>query len=77
MELGRTRSASILAIMGRRSLSLAERLGPTGRERPHGYSWRHVPIHETYAAALKQFNYADIVCHSRAKARMVQRHQGA
>ena len=52
------------------SLSLAERIARTGREHRHGYSWRHVPIHETYAAALKQFNYADIYLVSR-KGRVV------
>ncbi|MBN9450071.1 MAG: HAMP domain-containing protein [Bosea sp.] len=39
---------------------LPERLALNGHGHQHGYSWRHVRIHETYAAALKQFNYADI-----------------
>lgn len=71
MELGQHDYRSILGhYQGDGSLSLAERIARTGREHQHGYSWRHVPIHETYAAALKQFNYADIYLVSR-KGRVV------
>ncbi|WP_186419130.1 methyl-accepting chemotaxis protein [Bosea sp. CS1GBMeth4] len=71
MELGPHDYRSILGhYQGDGSLSLAERIARTGREHQHGYSWRHVPIHETYAAALKQFGYADIYLVSR-KGRVV------
>ncbi|RXT55225.1 hypothetical protein B6S44_11485 [Bosea sp. Tri-44] len=71
MELGPHDYKSILGhYQGDGSLSLAERIARTGREHQHGYSWRHVPVHETYAAALKQFNYADIYLVSR-KGRVV------
>jgi hypothetical protein len=71
MELGQHDYKSIINhYQGDGSLSSAERIGRTGREHQHGYSWRHVPIHETYAAALRQFNYADIYLVSR-KGRVV------
>ena len=71
MELGQHDYKSILGhYQGDGSLTLSERVARTGREHQHGYSWRHVPIHETYAAALKQFNYADIYLVSR-KGRVV------
>ncbi|CAN7225351.1 methyl-accepting chemotaxis protein [Bosea sp. LjRoot90] len=71
MELGPHDYKSILGYyQGDGSLPMAERMARTGREHQHGYSWRHVPIHETYAAALKQFNYADIYLVSR-KGRVV------
>jgi methyl-accepting chemotaxis protein len=71
MELGPHDYKSILGhYQGDGSLSQAERIARTGREHQHGYSWRHVPIHETYAAALRQFNYADIYLVSR-KGRVV------
>jgi len=47
-----------------------EREARTGKDHQHGYSWRHVPIHETYRAALKQFGYADMYLVS-AKGRVV------
>jgi hypothetical protein len=66
LELGPHDQKSILGYyQGDGSLSLAERIARTGREHQHGYSWRHVPVHETYSAALKQFNYADIYLVSR------------
>ncbi|CAN7421661.1 methyl-accepting chemotaxis protein [Bosea sp. LjRoot237] len=71
MELGPHDYKNIIGhYQGDGSLSQAERIARTGREHQHGYSWRHVPIHETYAAALKQFNYADIYLVSR-KGRVV------
>jgi methyl-accepting chemotaxis protein len=71
MELGQHDYKSILDhYQGDGSLPLPERIARSGREHKHGYSWRHVPIHETYAAALKQFNYADIYLVSR-KGRVV------
>ncbi|CAD5257801.1 Methyl-accepting chemotaxis protein [Bosea sp. 62] len=71
LELGPHDYRSILGYyQGDGSLSLAERVARTGREHQHGYSWRHVPVHETYSAALKQFNYADIYLVSR-KGRVV------
>lgn len=71
MELGPHDYRSILGhYQGDGSLSTAERIARSGRDHQHGYSWRHVPIHETYAAALKQFNYADIYLVSR-KGRVV------
>jgi len=71
LELGPHDYRSILGYyQGDGSLSQAERIARTGREHQHGYSWRHVPVHETYSAALKQFNYADIYLVSR-KGRVV------
>lgn len=71
LELGQHDYKSILGhYQGDGSLPLADRIARTGREHQHGYSWRHVPIHETYSAALKQFNYADIYLVSR-KGRVV------
>ncbi|SEF90714.1 Methyl-accepting chemotaxis protein [Bosea lathyri] len=45
---------------GDASLDQDARMTRTGAGHPHGYSWRHLPIHQTYLAALKQFDYADI-----------------
>ena len=61
LELGSHDLNSILAhYQGDGMRPAAERIALTGQGHQHGYSWRHVRIHETYAAALKQFNYADI-----------------
>lgn len=71
LELGTHDLDSILGYyQGDGMRPLAERLALTGQDHQHGYSWRHVRIHETYAAALKQFNYADIYLVSR-KGRVV------
>jgi methyl-accepting chemotaxis protein len=71
MELGAYDMQSILShYQGDGTLGPAERIERTGREHNHGYSWRHIPIHETYSAALKQFGYADIFLIS-AKGRVV------
>ncbi|AMJ60084.1 hypothetical protein AXW83_07025 [Bosea sp. PAMC 26642] len=61
MELGAyDRKAIQTHYQGDGFLSEDERIARTGRNHHHGYSWRHVPIHETYRAALKQFDYAEI-----------------
>jgi methyl-accepting chemotaxis protein len=71
LELGPHDLKNVLThYQGDGSLSLADRIARTGRDHQHGYSWRHVPIHETYAAALQQLNYADIYLVSR-KGRVV------
>ncbi len=38
----------------------ADRRGRSGVDHRTAYSWRHVPIHETYLSVLQQFGYADI-----------------
>lgn len=42
------------------AVSPADRRDRTGSDRRTVYSWRHVPIHETYLSVLRQFGYADI-----------------
>ncbi len=44
----------------RPDLTAEQRVALTGEDHRHGYSWRHGPIHETYASVFKQFGYADI-----------------
>jgi methyl-accepting chemotaxis protein len=71
MELGAYNLSAILSYyQGDGSLSSSERVARTGQDHKHGYSWRHVAIHETYSAILKQFGYADIYLVS-AKGRVV------
>jgi methyl-accepting chemotaxis protein len=61
MELGAYDLRSILDhYQGGGSLSAEQRVEQSGREHKHGYSWRHIPIHETYRAAVRQFGYADM-----------------
>ena len=61
MELGdQDRNAILTYYQGDGFLSEEDRIGRSGRDHKHGYSWRHTPIHETYLATLKQFDYADI-----------------
>jgi methyl-accepting chemotaxis protein len=61
MELGPYDLKQILShYQGDGSLFTDERMALTGSGHNHGYSWRHIPIHETYSAALRQFGYADI-----------------
>ncbi|POR55386.1 methyl-accepting chemotaxis protein [Bosea psychrotolerans] len=71
MELGPyDRNAILSYYQGDGSLSSAERVARTGQDHKHGYSWRHIAIHETYSSILKQFGYADIYLVS-AKGRVV------
>lgn len=71
MELGPYDLTTILSYYrDDAALDRAGRLARSGAGHSHGYSWRHVPIHETYLAALKQFDYADIYLVS-AKGRVV------
>lgn len=61
MELGAHDLKSIVShYRGEGATPPADRIAKTGADHHHAYSWRHVPIHQTYASALKQFNYADI-----------------
>jgi methyl-accepting chemotaxis protein len=61
MELGaQDRNAILTHYQGEGSLSLEDRVARSGRDHNHGYSWRHIPIHETYLTTLRQFDYADI-----------------
>jgi methyl-accepting chemotaxis protein len=71
MELGPYDLRTVLSYYRDDSaLDPAGRMARTGAGHNHGYSWRHTPIHETYLAALKQFDYADIYLVS-AKGRVV------
>lgn len=71
MELGPYDQNAILSYYrDDAALDQAGRMARTGAGHHHGYSWRHIPIHETYLAALKQFDYADIYLVS-AKGRVV------
>jgi methyl-accepting chemotaxis protein len=61
MELGPYDQRTILSYyQGDGTLSPEDRIARTGQNHNHGYSWRHAPIHATYAAAREQFGYADI-----------------
>jgi methyl-accepting chemotaxis protein len=61
MDLSETdRTQIVNHYTGSGKLTAAERLAETGRTHRHGYSWRHGPVHETYASVMTKFGYADI-----------------
>jgi methyl-accepting chemotaxis protein len=61
-ELGDDELKHIVAhYRGDPGLSQTDRIRITGKGHEHGYSWRHRPVHETYASVLAQAGYADIM----------------
>ncbi len=61
MDLSENDRSQIVAhYTGGGKLTLGERVSETGRSHRHGYSWRHGPVHETYASVLTKFGYSDI-----------------
>jgi methyl-accepting chemotaxis protein len=61
MEIGADDHKSIVEYYhGTGSRSAEDRIRLTGAEHRHGYSWRHGPVHQTYASARKMFGHSDV-----------------
>lgn len=60
MELPDERGAILRHFQGDGAFDQAERMRLTGAGENHGYLKRHAAVHDTYLAALQQFDYADI-----------------
>ncbi|PTM43189.1 methyl-accepting chemotaxis protein [Bosea sp. 124] len=60
MELPEERARIVAHFQGDGLPDRDERMQRTGAGQSHGYLQRHAAIHDTYLAALQQFDYADI-----------------
>ena len=60
MELPEERRVILGYFQGDGVFDRAERMQRTGAGQRHGYLQRHMAVHDTYLAALQQFDYADI-----------------
>ncbi len=60
MELPDERNLILKHFQGDGVSDRAERMQRTGAGERHGYLQRHTAVHDTYLAALQQFDYADI-----------------
>jgi methyl-accepting chemotaxis protein len=66
VEIGEGDRKSILEHFRSPSASADDRMKLTGEGHRHGYSWRHLPVHQTYLPLKKLLGYHDVILVSAA-----------